>query len=380
MESLAEVPIVIGHRGASGYRIENTLLSYDLAIEMGVDYIEGDLISSQDHEIVASHSVELSETTDVENHPEFASRKTSNTIDGFNFTGWFVNDFTLQELRTLRTKERYSFRTQSWNGLFSLATLEELLQFVRGREKERGIPMGVYLETKHPTYFKSLGLSLEEPLVEILHSFGYNDSTSRVFIESFETNNLKQLKQMTNIPLIQLIADVPNIQADTGRPFSELMTIQGLQEIAIYSFGIGPGKRSIYSSANGTPTKLVQNAHQSGLCVHVWTFRNEKIFLTNNSGTPEEEYKLFFKIGVDGVFTDFPDTALTARTNFLEDSSLDSSQTLDHTVRLDRGIQITILVVVSLVVLIAMIAAIWYLVQRRKERSWNKLEMRDVNS
>jgi glycerophosphoryl diester phosphodiesterase/CTP:molybdopterin cytidylyltransferase MocA len=295
------LPIVIAHRGASGYRPEHTLAAYDLAIDLGADFIEPDLVATKDGVLIARHENEISETTDVAERPEFASRRTSRRIDGREVDGWFTEDFTLAEIKTLRAKERLPFRNQEYNGRFEVPTFQEVLDLARRRS------VGVYPETKHPTYFRSLGLPLEEPLLAIFDAACYRDRNAPVFVQSFETGNLKELRKKTEVPLIQLL--------ETGQPYN-------LTEIATYADGIGPDKRLIVPADDAgrlqTPTSLVEDAHRTGLLVHPWTFRSDPEFLASGyEGDPEKEYDQFFSLGVDGVFSDFADTAIHAREHFI---------------------------------------------------------------
>lgn len=306
---MADRPIVIAHRGASGYRPEHTLASYELAIEMGADFIEPDLVPTKDGTLIARHENEISETTDVASHPEFADRRTTKRIDGEEVTGWFTEDFTLAEIKTLRAKERLPFRDASWNGRFEVPTLEEVLELARRRNA------GVYPETKHPTYFRSIGLPLEETLVETLR-----ERSVPIYIQSFETGNLKALRGMTDLPLIQLLDSQggPYDLQGAGRTYRDLATPSGLAEIAGYADGIGPNKRLIVPARPDgrleTPTALVGDAHRAGLLVHPWTFRSDGPFLSPDyEGEPEREYEQLFALGVDGVFSDFPDVAIRAR-------------------------------------------------------------------
>ncbi|NMG06714.1 glycerophosphodiester phosphodiesterase [Brasilonema sp. UFV-L1] len=342
-----QAPIVIGHRGASGERPEHTLESYKLAIEQGADFIEPDLVSTKDGVLIARHEINITDTTDVASRPEFASRYTTKVIDDVTETGWFADDFTLAEIKTLRAKERLSFRDQSYNGLYEVPTLEEIIDLVKQVEAQTGRKIGIYPETKHPTYHDSVGLSLEEPLVETLEKTEFTDPT-RVFIQSFEVGNLKELNQKIDVPLVQLL-DATDIALDgtliekqpydfvvsgDSRTYGDLRTPEGLKEIATYADGIGPWKRMIVSvkgvdadgdgkadDVNGDgavndadkttlpPTTLVQDAHDAGLLVHPYTFRNENQYLAADyNGNPELEYQQFIKLGVDGYFTDFPGT------------------------------------------------------------------------
>ncbi|HKV10282.1 MAG TPA: glycerophosphodiester phosphodiesterase [Thermoanaerobaculia bacterium] len=301
---MAERPIVIAHRGASGYRPEHTLASYELAIEMGADFIEPDLVPTKDGALVARHENEISETTDVASRPEFVDRRTTKRIDGAEVTGWFTEDFTLAEIKTLRAQERLPFRDPSWNGRFEVPTFAEVLELAR-----RG-NAGVYPETKHPTYFRSIGLPLEETLVQTLHAAGYRGRSAPVYLQSFEVENLKALRGMTDLPLIQLLDAAGGPYDLQGRSYEEMATPAGLAEVATYADGIGPNKRLIVPARPG----LVDDAHRAGLLVHPWTFRSDGPFLAPDyQGEPEREYEQFFALGVDGVFSDFPDVALRVR-------------------------------------------------------------------
>jgi glycerophosphoryl diester phosphodiesterase len=233
-------PIVIGHRGASGYRPEHTLASYTLAIEMGADFIEPDLVSTRDHVLVTRHENEISGTTDVADHPEFAARRTTKTIDGNPVTGWFTEDFTLAELRTLRARERLpEIRplNTAFDGLYQVPTFDEVIQLAKRHR------VGIYPETKHPTYFDSIGLSLEEPLVRALNANGYRGRDAKVFIQSFEVANLKALRRMTRVPLVQLVDATGKpydfVVAGDPRTYADLVTPAGLEEVAGYARGLG---------------------------------------------------------------------------------------------------------------------------------------------
>jgi glycerophosphoryl diester phosphodiesterase len=350
-----QTPIVIGHRGASGYRPEHTLESYALAIEQGADFIEPDLVSTKDGVLIARHEVNITATTDVSTRPEFKDRYTTKTIDGVTESGWFADDFTLAEIKKLRAVERLPFRNQSFNGLYQIPTLQEVIDLAKRRSQETGRTIGIYPETKHPTYHDSVGLSLEEPLVATLEANGWNNADAPVFIQSFEVGNLKELSQKTQVKLVQL-TDAADISLDgtliynqpydyvvsgNSLTYGDLLTPTGLAEIATYADGIGPWKRSIISVAgvdnnndgiaddvNGDglvndadknlvePSNLVDLAHSSGLLVHPYTFRNETLYLAADyQGNPLLEYEQFFKLGVDGLFADFPDTAIAARGN-----------------------------------------------------------------
>jgi glycerophosphoryl diester phosphodiesterase len=326
------LPLVIGHRGAPAYRPEHTLASYRLAISMGADYIEPDLVSTKDHQLVARHENDITGTTDVADHPEFAGRKTTKVIDGVRHTGWFTEDFTLAELRTLRAVERLpDVRpvNTAFNGLYRIPTFQEVIDLA----KRAGV--GIYPETKHPTYFDSIGLSLEEPLLATLRRNRLNRASSKVFIQSFETSNLQELNRKTNVPLVQLI-DASGAPADfvakkDPRTYSDLVTRRGLRGIARYADGIGPDKSRIVpldaDKRQGRPTTLIRDAHRAGLVVHPFTFRPENTFLPANlqegnptspefaraRGNEPRELRLFYRLGVDGLFTDNADTAVAVR-------------------------------------------------------------------
>jgi glycerophosphoryl diester phosphodiesterase len=315
-------PIVIAHRGASGYRPEHTLAAYELAIEMGADFIEPDLVATRDGVLIARHENEISETTDVADHPEFASRRAAKRIDGAEVTGWFTEDFTLAEIRTLRARERLPFRNQDFNGAFVVPAFAEILDLARRKSAETGRPIGVYPETKHPTYFRALGLPLEEPLLASLEASGFRGRNAPVYIQSFETGNLRELRRRTDLPLIQLLDTAGRpydfALAGDGRTYRDLAAPEGLAGIAAYADGIGPNKRLVVPAGpNGRlqpATSLVDDAHRAGLLVHPWTFRSDRNFLAAEYvEDPAREYAQFFSLGVDGVFSDFPDAAHLAR-------------------------------------------------------------------
>ena len=318
----ASLPLVIAHRGASGHRPEHTLASYELAADMGADFLEPDLVATRDGALIARHENELADTTGVADQPQFRDRRRTKTIDGRAVTGWFSEDFTLAEIKTLRARQRLASRDRSFDGRFEVPTLDEVLALARRKGVEAGRTIGVYPETKHPTYFRTLGLPLEERLVAILHGAGYVGRDAPVFLQSFETGNLRALRRMTDLPLIQLLDDEgqPWDLAAAGDPrtYRDLTTGEGLAEIAGYADGIGPRKRLIVpAGADGAllpATTLVEDAHRAGLMVHPWTFRSDSPFLAPEyGGDPGREYAQFFALGVDGLFTDFPDDALRAR-------------------------------------------------------------------
>jgi glycerophosphoryl diester phosphodiesterase len=293
-------PLVIAHRGASGYRPEHTLEAYRLAVEMGADFIEPDLVSTKDGVLVARHENEIGGTTDVADR--FPDRKRTKTVDGQSISGWFTEDFTLAETKTLRARERLPFRSHAFDGQFQVATFDEVLELAQQLGRTSGRPIGVYPETKHPTYFRSIGLPLEERLVASLEKHGWNRRDAPVFIQSFEQDNLRDLRKKTGVRLVQLVST------------SALIDGNGLKDIAGYADGLGPEKRLIVpvnrDGSLGPPTDLVARAHAAGLLVHVWTVRIDKEFLpAGYGGKPEAEFEQLRSLAVDGVFTDFPDVA-----------------------------------------------------------------------
>jgi len=293
-------PLIIAHRGASGHRPEHTLEAYRLGAEMGADFVEPDLVSTKDGVLIARHENEIGGTTDVAD--KYPDRKHTKTIDGQAITGWFTEDFTLAEIKTLRARERLAFRSHAYDGQFQIATFDEVIELAQQLGKKLGRPVGVYPETKHPTYFRSIHLPLEEKLLASLQKHGWNSRDAPVFIQSFEQENLRVLRGQTKVRLIQLVSAATMVEGD------------GLKNIAAYADGIGPEKRLVVpvnaDGSLGTPTDLVTRAHAAGLLVHIWTIRVDKEFLpAGYHGKPEAEFEQFRQLGVDGVFTDFPDEA-----------------------------------------------------------------------
>jgi glycerophosphoryl diester phosphodiesterase len=307
----AEAQLVIAHRGASGSLPEHTLAAYRLAIEHGADYIEADLVMTKDGVLVARHENEISATTDVAARSEFAARRTTKSIDGRTVSGWFTEDFTLRELKTLRARERIpELRPHSalHDGKYEVPTFEELLLLLSAQNRERKTQehqrIGVYPETKHPAYFESIGLPLEEPLVALLEKYGYRGRQAKAFIQSFEPASLRKLAKLTQVPLVQLLSP--------RRPFE-------LAAIAAYAQGIGPAKELLIprraDGSLGPPAALAREAHAQGLFVHAWTFRAENAFLPADfrsaagpaaHGDFSAELARYRSLGIEGLFTDHP--------------------------------------------------------------------------
>jgi glycerophosphoryl diester phosphodiesterase len=317
------LPIVIAHRGASGLRPEHTLASYELAIEQGADFIEPDLVPTKDDVLVARHENDITDTTDVADHPEFADRRTTKTIDGETHKGWFTEDFTLAELKTLRAKERLPLLrpdNTAYDGKFEIPTLAEIIDLAKRRSKELGRTIGIYPETKHPTYFASIGHPTDTLLVDQLRAAGWDSADAPVFIQSFEVNNLKAIHRMTGIRLIQLM-DAKGGPADKAEPsYAAMASTEGLRQVAAYAWGIGPNKDMLLDGI--ASTGVVENAHAAGLRVHPWTFRAENYFLPlrhkgginpRGHGDLAGEIGEYLALGVDGFFTDFPAIGVEAR-------------------------------------------------------------------
>lgn len=307
-------PLVIAHRGASGYRPEHTIEAYALAIRMGADYIEPDLVMTKDGILVARHENEIGGTTDVA--AKFPERKTTKVVDGDSIAGWFVEDFTFAELHTLRAKERLANRTHEFDGKFFVPAFAEVLTLADSAGRRRGRTVGVYPELKHPTYFRSIGLPLEQTLLTTLQEFGLNTSKAEVFIQCFEMEPLRALHKQTSVRLIQLLSggDIPydrKIAGDT-RNGPALVTPAGLKDIATYAFGVGLNTRMVVGAdSSAKPTTVVSDAHAAGLAVHVWTLRKESTFLPKRyGGDPLAEVREMQRLGVDGIFSDFPDVVV----------------------------------------------------------------------
>jgi glycerophosphoryl diester phosphodiesterase len=341
-------PVVIGHRGACGYVPEHTLTSYFIAMQDGVDFVEPDLVMTKDGVLVARHENEISGTTDVARRPEFAQRRATKTIDGIAYTGWFTEDFTLSELKTLRARERIPEvrpANTRFDGQFQVPTLDEICALVAGVQQQRemtamqlGLPppkqIGVYPETKHPTYFQGLGLPMEELLVDTLHRHGYEGPDGLAVIQCFEVANLREMRQRTELPIVQLMeeegAPYDFIAGGDRRTYRDMIQPEGLAEIATYATAIGPHKWQLIPLGDderlAAPTPLVRNAHAAGLRVHAYTFRAENQYLPkdlrsssdpNALGDLQRELQVYLQAGLDGFFTDHADYGVKARDAFV---------------------------------------------------------------
>ncbi|MES2941508.1 MAG: glycerophosphodiester phosphodiesterase [Pseudomonadota bacterium] len=357
-------PTVVGHRGASGHLPEHTLESYSRAIEMGADFVEPDLVVTKDGILIARHEPNITSTTNVAALPKFASRKTTKKVDGVDETGWFASDFTLAEIKELGALITDAERPQQFNGLYKIPTLQEIVDLVKARRASTGRDIGIYPETKHPTFHRALGLGLEDRLISALNAAGWNSRTAPVLVQSFEPGSLKEMKSKgLTTRMIQLIDaddydlkagklsyaapyDRPYDWAVSGdkRMFSDMVTPAGLAEIKTYADGIGPwkpyivpikatldasgnivdrngdGKRDYNDASSQPATSLIEDAHKAGLLVHAYTFRNEQRRLAfDYNKDPKAEYLQFYHLGLDGLFSDFPDTAIDARATYLRE-------------------------------------------------------------
>ena len=329
-------PLVFGHRGAAGYRPEHTLASYELAIRLGADVIEPDLVTTKDGVLVARHEPEISTTTDVATHPEFAGRRTTKLLDGVPTTGWFTEDLTLAELRTLRAKERIPQirqRNTLYDGRYQVPTFQEVIDLAKRESRRYHRDIGIAPETKHPTYFRAQGRPLEPALVRTLTRNGLNRANAKVWVQSFEVGNLIALRSQLKVHLVQLTsatgAPYDFVASGDPRTYADLTTPAGLRGVARYADWLGPDKNQIVPrDADGrllAPTTLIRDAHRVRLSVVPYTFRNENTFLPLDFrrgadpaayGDAFAEYALFFSLGVDGVFSDNSDTAREARDEF----------------------------------------------------------------
>ncbi len=354
---MKNTPIVIGHRGAAGYRPDHTIEGYTLAIQLGADFIEPDLVLTKDGYMVARHEPMIDSTTDVATHPEFADRKTKRVVDDVEYDDWFVTDFTLAEIKTLRAVQPLARRDQQYNGKFEIPTLDEVIALAKSQSKATGRAIGIYPEIKHSTYHANVkgannkplyGLNFfENKLLKKLHKAYGNSACAPVFIQSFEVSNLQYLSHKTNIQLVQLVdADDVNANGSVSlvkpykqpydfvasrdpRTFADLLTDEGLTFVKSYADAVGPwkpylvktvgdgvdrngdGKITINDRRVDGSTGVVKLAHDKGLLVHTWTFRND----ASGYGftDPKQEMTYYYDLGVDGLFTDFADTGVDAR-------------------------------------------------------------------
>jgi glycerophosphoryl diester phosphodiesterase len=316
--------LIIGHRGASGYRPDHTLESYQLAIDQGADFVEADLVITKDGVLVCRHECELGETTDVAQR--FPERKRKAEIDGESVEGWFAHDFTLAEIKTLRARQPLPFRDKRFDGKFAVPTFEEQLELVKSANSKRKQPIGIIPEIKHSTYHAKLGLAIEDRLLALLSKYGYTTRESPCVIQSFEVENLKGLSKQTRVRLLQLIGGPKDIPGDVlarggTTTYAEMVSANGLAEIAKYAWAVGPSKaNALPVGADGRLTTVapwLADAKQAGLKLIVHTFRNEPQYLAKDfGGDPLKEYERWLAIGVDAVFTDFPDTARRAWLQF----------------------------------------------------------------
>ncbi|ATW47617.1 glycerophosphodiester phosphodiesterase [Streptomyces peucetius] len=331
------VPTVIAHRGASGYRPEHTLGSYQLALDMGAHVIEQDLVPTKDGHLVCRHENDITGTTDVAAHPEFASRRTTKSVDGTSLTGWFTEDFTLAELKTLRAKEQIPGTRQEntlYDGRWTVPTFEEVLRWAETEGRRRGRPVWLHVETKHPSYFRSIGLGLEEPLARLLRRYGRERRDSPVFLQSFEPSSMQRMAKLVSSPRVVLLSGASSrpwdfVEAGDPRTVADLVRPEGLDWIASFAQGLGPTLDLVIpKDADGRltrPTTLVRDAHARSLVLHPYTMRNENTFLPadfrrgtdpNAYGDVFGAYRAYFATGIDGIFTDNPDTGLLAASDF----------------------------------------------------------------
>ncbi|WP_405620013.1 glycerophosphodiester phosphodiesterase [Streptomyces sp. NBC_01508] len=334
------VPTIVGHRGASGYRPEHTLGSYQHALDLGAHVIEQDLVPTKDGHLVCRHENDITATTDVSDHPGFAGRRTTKSVDGVSLTGWFTEDFTLAELKTLRATERIPQIRQHntlYNGRWEIPTFDEVLRWADDEGRRRGEPVWLYVETKHPTYFRGLGLGLEERLAKLLRRYGRDRHDSPLLLQSFEPTSMRRMAKLVSTPRVVLF-DAADTQPwdfkESGDPrfVADLVTPEGLKWIASFAQGIGPWVDLIIPRDEdgrlGEPTTLVRDAHAKDLILHPYTMRNENSFLPAEFriGTDPDAYgdafgafQVYFEQGIDGIFTDNPDTGLLAAADFTKD-------------------------------------------------------------
>ncbi len=311
-------PFVVAHRGASGYLPEHTLEAYIRGMELGADFVEPDLVVTKDGVLIARHENEISETTNVAS--VYPDRKTTKTVDDIKTVGWFTEDFTLAELKKLKAKQRLAFRQQMDNQPFLIPTLAEIIEAVDGFNLKNKKTVGIFPEIKHSTYFRSIGFNLEESLIKILRDKKWNAKLDQIYIQSFEVTNLKELSNKTDYHLVQLIGDLhesPFDLKDSKVTYQDMISLSGLKDIRRYAQAISPYKKLLVVEKGSQTVTLVandffKNAQLLDFQIVPYTFRNESFFLLKPLTDPVKEYELFYKLGVDGVFSDFPDTAVKA--------------------------------------------------------------------
>ena len=315
-------PLIVGHRGASGERPESTLLAFRQAIAEGADVIEPDLVLTKDGHLVVRHENDISQTTDVASRPEFAARKATKVIDGQKITGWFTEDFTLAEIKTIRCRERLpQLRPQSakFDGQEQIATYQQVIDLAKAESARLKRTIGTYPEMKHPTYFAGIGLPVEQRLADILKTNGLDRADSPVFVQCFEVAPLKTFKTLSNAPRIQLVSRGDGPADDTRVRYADMISASGLKAMATYATGVGPEWPMVIPTAPdgglGPATSLVADAHAAGLAVHPWTVRAENTFLPPKlrrgpdpaaHGDVAAVYKALYAAGIDGLFSDFP--------------------------------------------------------------------------
>lgn len=311
-------PLVIAHRGASGYLPEHTLEAYIRAMEMGADFIEPDLVMTKDGVLIARHENEISDTTNVAT--VYPDRKNTKSIEDVTVTGWFTEDFTLEELKKLKAKQRLAFRPQMDQHLFQVPTLAEIIDAVDQYNSKNNKAIGIIPEIKHSSYFRSIGLNIEKELLKILDEKKWNQKLDQVYIQSFEVGNLRELATTTKYSLVQLIGDPKESPYDLKSKkitYQDMVTNEGLREIRKYAVALGPYKKYLIVENSKKEDSLIandvlKNARLLDFRIFPYTFRNESFFILKPLTDPIKEYEFFYKLGVDGVFSDFPDTAVKA--------------------------------------------------------------------